>query len=88
MSSTADPQTDREWMMQLSGDINGLRKSIETLAEKIEIFEEKKLLVIEDRIKTIDLWISGWGGVWKFILIGSAVLAALSVIISIVIRFI
>jgi len=38
------PQTDREWMMMLSQDVKMLSNSINKFAEKIEIFEERKLV--------------------------------------------
>ena len=80
MANSRDPQTDREFLITLSGDINGLRKSIETLSNKIENFEEKKLVHVQNQIDDLNLWRSQWNGVWKFWLI-------LSVAISLVLGF-
>lgn len=57
------PQTDREWMMMLSQDVKMLSNSINKFAEKIEIFEERKLVDFDKRMKNIEQWKAQWDGV-------------------------
>lgn len=71
-----EPQTDREWMIRLSGQIESLAESISKLGDKLVFIEEKKIAGMERRISEIEsVWQQFKGG-WKFALVIWAIITA------------
>ncbi len=83
MSSAAEPQNDRELLLDLNQQVKRLSRAIEDFSDKLTIFEEKKIADMEKRVKELEKWQNEWGGVYK------CVLSALSIgtIYSIIIRY-
>lgn len=77
-----EPQNDRELMLMIGGEVKRLSEAIDRFADKLENFEENKLVMIDDRIKTLEKWHNQWDGVWKFV----TILAVLLSIVGIIMR--
>ena len=60
-----EPKTDRELFIQLSGQMDSLNKSIESLGEAIRNLEEKRLAKIEKELEEMRLWKTRLEGGWK-----------------------
>ena len=74
MEDARQPKTNRELMLQLSEQVKRLSQTIEKFADRLERFEEEKLVAINSRIEKIERWQSEWNGSWKFwIILGGAV---------------
>jgi len=62
-------QTDREWMIHLSGQIGKLSDNFDNLANKLVELEEKKLLSFDKRLASVEaIWMQFKGG-WKLALV-------------------
>lgn len=82
--SAQDPNTDREWMIKLSGQIEGLSKSIDALGERLIFIEERKIASLEERLTAIEKKIEQFKGGWKLIVI---LWAALSAVVGWIINY-
>lgn len=81
MANATEPQSDREWLIKLSSQVERLSQAIEGFAKTLEEFEEKKLNELEKKVKELEKWQNEWSGVYKFLLIGLTILTIFSIII-------
>ena len=84
MANAQDPQNDREWIIKLDQKIDRLSDVIETIGNKWEMFEKKKLTIIDSRLNAVEKWQDKWGGA----LIALSVLAIIASIISTILRIV
>lgn len=61
----ADPQTDRELLLQLNQNVKGLTESINEFSRTLKYLEDKKIAGLEARIDGIDKWRDQISGGWK-----------------------
>lgn len=92
--SAADPQTDRELLLNLhskvhsiqlvfDGKIDRLTESIDRLNDTYRELEEKKVVVLEERVEEILTWKNQISGGWKFAV---AIWMVLTVTVEIVLK--
>lgn len=87
MSNAADPQNDRELLLNLNTTLNEklpvLTKSIDTLSTVIKHLEEKKVASLESQVKELIEWKQQILGGWKlalaiWVIIGAGVAGLIS----------
>ena len=61
----ADPQTDRELLLQLNQQLKGLTESINEFSKTLKYLEDKKIAGLEARIDGFDKWRDQISGGWK-----------------------
>ena len=61
----AEPQTDRELLLQLNQQLKGLADSIHEFSKTLKYLEDKKIAGLEARIDGIDKWRDQISGGWK-----------------------
>ena len=64
-----EPQTDREWIMQVDSKVDKMCEAIERLADAVEKLETVKFRDHEIRITKVEKWVSEWSGAYKIIAI-------------------
>lgn len=67
--NASEPQTDREWLIKVSGQIGTLSENFDHLASKLVEIEEKKIADHEKRLQSIEGLIQQGRGGWKLALI-------------------
>ena len=65
MQEASNAQTDREWMMQINGNVGRLTDSVERLATIVEKLEERRLEPIEEDIVELKQWRSEFKGSYR-----------------------
>ena len=63
------PQTDRELLLKLNGEIENLSKSIINFSNTLRDIEEKKIAILERRLDEFEKWRSQISGGWKVLVI-------------------
>lgn len=61
----AEPQTDRELLLQLNQQLKGLTESITEFSKTLKYLEDKKIAGLEARIDSFDKWRDQISGGWK-----------------------
>lgn len=73
MEDARQPKTNRELMIQLGEQVKKLSEALDRFADRLEKFEEEKVVAILERISKLERWQSEWNGTWKFwIIVGGA----------------
>lgn len=76
-------QTDREWMIHLSGQIGTLSDNFNNLADKLVELEEKKLSGMDKRLAAMEsIWMQFKGG-WK---LGAVIWAMVTFFLSMLLK--
>lgn len=78
-----EPKTDREAMIELSGDIKSLRETIERFGKALIHLETKKVDNHEARLDELFLWKNEINGGWKLVLMASFILGAIATLLGI-----
>lgn len=78
-----EPQTDREYMMQISGHLERLSGSIDRLGEVLDKIETKRIEPLEKRMDNIETWKSEIDGSWKVAGVITGLLTVISLIIGV-----
>lgn len=69
MENAKDPQTDREFLLQLDQQINNLSKSIDRFTDMLRNLEEKKIAALEKRVQDIESWRLQIMGGWRLMVV-------------------
>jgi len=77
MERTTNPQTEGEWLIKLSGQIENLTKSINDLTNKLVDIEKVQITGIENRVSIIEMWQQQIAGAWKLVIVIWIVLTAI-----------
>lgn len=77
-----EPNTDREIMIRLDGNVNSLREAIERFAKALENLEETKIKEHELRLTKIEKWMAEWSGAYKIIAVAALVLGIIATLKS------
>ncbi len=64
-----DPQTDREFLIRLDGQLNNLAESIDRFSNMLKTLEEKKITAIEQRLGSLEDWRFQIMGGWRVMVI-------------------
>lgn len=81
MGNSSEPQTDREFMFELSGGIKNLTAAVENLTKEFHDFKNIKVNELIQEINSLKSWRSEWNGVWKFWgILGLAISLALGIL--------
>jgi len=67
--AAADPQTDRELLLQLNGDLRGLREGVERLNEILIDMRDKDIKILQDKVSAFEKWKSEISGGWKLAIV-------------------
>lgn len=59
------PQTDRELLLKLNGEIENLSKSIHEFNNTLRDIEDKKIAALDKRLKDLEDWKGQILGGWK-----------------------
>lgn len=78
-----EPQTDREWIMQVDGKVDRMCEAVERLAEAVEKFETTKYQDHENRIALLEKKENERNGMYKFFIGIVTILGAISTYILI-----
>lgn len=78
-----EPQTDREFVIQMAGKIDRLNDNIERLSEVLEHMEIGRINPLENRVKDLESWRSEWKGSWRFVVAATMVLTFVLTILQI-----
>jgi hypothetical protein len=70
----AEPQTDRELLLQLNGDIKGLTASVERLNDILIDMRETEIKELHKKVYDLEKWKSELSGGWKLVAIIWAVI--------------
>lgn len=76
----AEPKTDRELLLKLDGEIGRLAEAVSSLVKSLEDMEEKRISVIDERLKKMEnVWAQVSGG-WKFAMVLWFIISATGII--------
>lgn len=78
------PQNDREFLIQLSGNMAKLSDSIDNLSSVVTNVEMKRIIPMEDKISVLEKWKAEMNGVWKTVIAISTVLSIISLVIVVI----
>lgn len=67
--------TEREVLIKLDSKVSQLSESIDRLTSMIEKIEDTKLKDFDTRLEHLEKKINEWGGVYKFVILLSILLA-------------
>ena len=81
--SANEPQTDREFMMEIKGELKTLTQAIDRLGNVLDKIESKRIEPIEKRLDDIEEWQHSMNGTWKAIVAISLVVSTVGVLIQI-----
>lgn len=80
MASAAEPQTDRELLLKLNGEIERLAESIRFFSKTLQEIEDKKIASIDKRVAEMEkIWSQVSGG-WKFAVVIWAILTGTGIV--------
>lgn len=72
----SDPQTDRELLLKLNGEIENLSKAINEFGRTLRDLEERRIGGLETRIEALEtVWFKFQGG-WKLAVVIWAIMTA------------
>jgi hypothetical protein len=74
------PQTDRELLLKLNGEIEKLAFSITNFSQTLKEIEEKKIAGLDVRISAIEKVWTQFSGAWKFVLFIWTILTATGIV--------
>ena len=88
MGNPIEPQTDRELLLQLNGDVRAMKDSfsgsierlnntIEKFSESLKVMEEHKLVAIQKEVDELKAWRQELKGGYKLMMIMGGVAAFL-----------
>lgn len=83
----SQPQTDREFLIQLSSHMDKLSASIDNLSTVVTNVETNRIIPIELRVLTLEKWKAEINGVWKTVLAISTLLSILAIVIGLIQAF-
>ena len=69
MADAAQPQSDRELLLKLNGNVEVLAKAIEHFSETLKYLDEKKLAAFDDRLVTVENWKLQIAAGWKLMVV-------------------
>lgn len=84
MSDASNPQTDREFMMEMKGELSRLSDVISRLDRTLIEIETDRLKSIDTKIFDIQTWRSQMDGVWKAVVAAGLILSIAAMIVAIV----
>ena len=85
MGNSSEPQTDREFMFELSGGIKNLTSAVENLTKEFHDFKNIKVNELIQDINSLKSWRSEWNGSWKlWILISGFISVAVGVVVTVI----
>lgn len=61
----SEPQNDRELLLSLNGQIERLSDAIDSFSKTLQDIEEKKIAVLDGRLKQLEEWRAQLSGGWK-----------------------
>lgn len=67
MENMTDPQSEREWLIRLSGQIDNLTRSIDGLGDKMVDIERTQIAALRKEIENLKVWKQQISGGWKAI---------------------
>lgn len=76
--------TDREFMIEMNGNIKSLTTEIKHLADAIEILEENRIAPIEKRLTLVEKWQNNFDGGWKVAIVLVTILTIVSLTLGII----
>ena len=80
--NAADPKTDRELLLQLSGQMDRLSEAIDRLDDTLKEIENKKLVLFDRRLTAVEKWQYEANGIYKAVVIASGILSIVALIRS------
>lgn len=69
MANASEPQTDRELLLKLNGEIEKLGIAIERFGDKLTEIEERKIGRIEEKLESLVKWQQQMAGAWRLFMI-------------------
>jgi len=75
MENSPRPQTDMEWIIKLSSNINELTKAVTELKDELRIVVNDEIKVLKEEVNLLKQWKSEWGGSGKLLTILGTVVA-------------
>lgn len=69
MADAAQPQSDRELLLKLNGNVEVLAKAIEHFSETLKYLDEKKLSAFDDRLVLVENWKLQIAAGWKLMVV-------------------
>lgn len=86
MANLSEPQTDREWMMKIVGELKRFGEIIQTFGDKLESFELNEIKELKKEISMLKEWRSEWNGSWKLVIIIGITASLVLSIVTIITR--
>lgn len=65
----SQPQTDRELLLKLNGNVEVLAQAIEHFSMTLKEIDEKKLAAFENRLSAVEDWRLQLAGGWRIMVI-------------------
>ncbi len=81
-----EPETDREFMIEMNGNIRSLTAEIRHLAENIKNMEENRITPVEKRLTIVEKWQNNFDGGWKVAIVLVTLLTIASLILGMIKR--
>lgn len=64
-----EPQTEREILMQLSGEVKYLTSTIKEFGESLKELEANKIVAIENQVRELTMWKAQFAAGWKVLVV-------------------
>jgi len=79
-----EAKTDREFAIEMNGNIKALTAEIKHLAEAINVMEENRISPMEKRLTLVEKWQNNFDGGWKAIIIILTIISIISTSLGII----
>ena len=76
------PQNDREYMIQINGNVERLTDRIADLTEAIKDMQQDEIKPIKLELSEVKLWQSRFNGTWKAVIAIGALLSILATLLE------
>ena len=78
-----EPETDREFAIEMNGNIRALTAEIKHLAENIKVMDENRISPMETRLTILEKWQNNFDGGWKAVIVILTLLTIVSISLGI-----
>jgi len=78
-----EPQTDREFLIKLDGQLENLAQSIDRFSRTLKELEEKKITALDVRLESLENWRFQVIGGWKLMAILWTIASAMGIVAGI-----